>query len=108
MRKRAARRKVVRSVAVRDPEVVSLGRGIAFLRSRRQLSRKGLASRLEVTYTQLGFWERGVSQPSIPKLRALTRILGASLEELIEAGDPEKRRVQDGTAGTVEPSPQAG
>jgi transcriptional regulator with XRE-family HTH domain len=90
--------------------VARLGRGIAALRSKCRLTRKGLASRVEISYSQLGYWERGLSQPPIRKLVALTRILGVSIEELIAAGGPaEEGRVWESSASSMEPSPhQAG
>lgn len=70
----------------RNTLLARFGRGITILRSRRQLTRKGLANRLKVSYAQMGFWERGVCGPPLPKLFALTRILDTSLDELIEVG----------------------
>jgi transcriptional regulator with XRE-family HTH domain len=81
----------------RNPLLVRFGRGITLVRSQRQLTRKGLANRLKISYVQLGFWERGVSQPPIPKLFALTRILGTSLDELIEVGGSAEPISPDGT-----------
>jgi transcriptional regulator with XRE-family HTH domain len=89
MRHRAVKRKVVRKAAVKKPILVQLGRGIVALRSRHGLSRQELATRLEVTYAQLGFWERGTCGPSCPKLIAITEILEASVPDLIAAGEPQ-------------------
>lgn len=86
MREKTVRSRKHKRTPARNPLLVRFGRGITLVRSRRELTRKGLANRLKVSYVQLGFWERGVSQPSIPKLLALTRILETSLDELIEVG----------------------
>lgn len=92
MRKASAKGSQGRGKAARNPVVVRFGRGITILRSRHKLTRKGLANRLKVSYVQLGFWERGVCGPPIPKLFALTRILGTSLDELIELGGTKEPR----------------
>ena len=88
----------------RNSLLARFGRGITILRTRRQLTRKGLANRLKVSYAQLGFWERGVCGPPLPKLFALTRILDTSLDELIEVGGvsrelPVISKEEDGRTG---------
>lgn len=97
MRKESSRSRQGKKAETRNPMLVRFGRGIIRLRSQRQITRKWLANRLKVSYVQLGFWERGVSQPSIPKLLALTRVLGTSLDELIEAGGSAEAASLDGT-----------
>lgn len=97
MRKGSTRSYQSKTSLNKHPLLVRFGRGITLLRSQRQLTRKGLANRLKISYVQLGFWERGVSQPSIPKLLALTRILETSLDELIEAGGSAEAASPDGT-----------
>lgn len=66
---------------------VHLGRGIEAVRLRRQLTRKALASRLRVTTKLLGQWERGESRPPIEKLVELCRVLRATVEDLLAAGE---------------------
>ena len=73
--------------AEKDTYLVRMGRGIATVRSRRQLTRKGLANRLEVTIKRLGDWERGVYQPPLAKLIALCGVLAVTVEELLAEGE---------------------
>ena len=69
---------------------VDLGCGIAALRLRRRLTRKALASHLGVTAKLLGCWERGVRRPPFEKLVELCRVLRATVEDLLDAGETRR------------------
>ncbi len=76
-----------RSGARRGHYLHQLGSGIAALRARQRLTRKGLAIRLCVTSTRLGYWERGTCQPPVDVLVDLNELLGTTFEELLAAGE---------------------
>jgi len=77
------------SDAEQDSYPVRLGRGIAAMRERRQLSRKALANRLRVSTNRLGYWERGVNLPPGDKTIELLRELEVTPDELLAAGEEE-------------------
>ena len=46
-----------------------------------------LATRLGVTPVTVYNWERGYSEPRVSQFRRLARLLGASMDELVLAGE---------------------
>ncbi len=78
----------------KDPFAIRLGRGIRTLRTRQGIARKDLAEQLEVTYAQLGFWERGTSKPQVWVLVRLVKILGTTFEHLLAEEEPPPPRIR--------------
>ena len=60
-----------------------LGKNIERIRKKRGLSRKALASYLNMTETALGAYERGIREPNISRLVEIAQILKVPVEELI-------------------------
>jgi transcriptional regulator with XRE-family HTH domain len=83
-----------RGDAERDVYLVRLGSGIAAMRKRRRMTRKALASRLEVSTNRLGFWERGVYRPPADTLLKLLLVLEVSAAELLAAGEKALTRLR--------------
>ena len=65
-----------------DP--VKMGRQIAQLRKERNMTQRQLAEQLHVTDKAISKWERGMGCPELSLLTDLARILGASMEHLLE------------------------
>jgi putative transcriptional regulator len=59
-----------------------LGRRIVLLRQRQGWNQVSLARELGVPRERLGKWERGLNEPPLEDLVALSRVLKVSLEEL--------------------------
>lgn len=60
-----------------------LGRRIAEAREARNLSRQGLAERLDVSYSAISRWERGERRPSADDLPRLATTLGVTVGWLL-------------------------
>ena len=79
-------------VDIKDPYLAALGERTRALRSRRGLTRKGLAEAAEVSERHLANIEMGVGNASVQFLRQLAQALNCSLGELIgdeTASSPE-------------------
>jgi len=69
-----------------------LGMAVAAARKERRLSQEALAERLDVSKNFIGLVERGQSFPSVPRLAALSIVLGLSLDRvLLEEAVPTER-----------------
>jgi XRE family transcriptional regulator, aerobic/anaerobic benzoate catabolism transcriptional regulator len=68
---------------IKDPYLISLGERLRMLRSRRGLTRKGLAKLANVSERHLANVESGVGNASIQFLRQLTAVLNCTLAEMI-------------------------
>src|SRR2546423_20771 len=68
---------------LKDPYLISLGERLRMLRSRRGLTRKGLAKLANVSERHLANVESGVGNASIQFLRQLTAVLNCTLAEMI-------------------------
>ena len=77
-----------------DSYPVRLGRGIAAMRKRRQLSRKALANRLRVRTGAVGAWERGEHVPPGDKTIQLLLVLEVTPAELLAAGERASTRLR--------------
>lgn len=63
----------------------SLGSFLQQLRKENQLTQKELASQLHVTDKAVSKWERDVSCPDIASMPRLAEVLGATVDELMQA-----------------------
>lgn len=60
-----------------------MGARIRRLRVRANLTQQELAVACETAVTQVSRWENDSAEPSVAKVRALAKVLGASYEEII-------------------------
>jgi len=75
----------------KDLYLISLGERLRLLRSRRGLTRKGLAKLANVSERHLANVESGSSNASVQFLRQLTGVLNCTLAEMIGEVAPENR-----------------
>lgn len=80
--------------AEEDSYLVRLASGITAMRERRGMTRKALASRLRVSTSSLGAWERGEHLPPSGKLLLLMLVLEVSAAELLAAGERALTRLR--------------
>lgn len=81
-------RQVERVTSVETADVKDLGRRIRQYRQATGLSQRALATRLGITSGAIGQWELGLKAPSTPRLAALGKALGVSLDILLGASQP--------------------
>ncbi|MDQ4040177.1 MAG: helix-turn-helix domain-containing protein [Actinomycetota bacterium] len=79
-------------MAPRSPAHAALGRAIARVRGRREMSQEELAARAGMDRTFVGGIERGEENPSFDKLLRLARVLGLRPSELVAAAEQDERR----------------
>jgi XRE family transcriptional regulator, aerobic/anaerobic benzoate catabolism transcriptional regulator len=92
--------------APKDPFLASLGERARALRSRRGLTRKGLAKAAEVSERHLANVEMGVGNASIQFLRQVAQALNCTLAELVgdeTASSPEWLMIREILRGRGEP-----
>lgn len=82
-------------------DTVKIGKKIAELRKRKNLTQSELADAMEVSFQAVSNWERGNSMPDISKLADLTEILGTTVDELLG----KKNAVVEKLAGKEEIDP---
>jgi XRE family aerobic/anaerobic benzoate catabolism transcriptional regulator len=90
----------------KDPFLAALGERTRALRSRRGLTRKGLAKAAEVSERHLANVEMGVGNASIQILRQLAQALNCTLAELVgdeTASSPEWLMIREILRGRSEP-----
>jgi XRE family transcriptional regulator, aerobic/anaerobic benzoate catabolism transcriptional regulator len=90
----------------KDPFLASLGERTRALRSRRGLTRKGLAKAAEVSERHLANVEMGVGNASIQFLRQVAQALNCTLAELVgdeTASSPEWLMIREILRGRGEP-----
>jgi XRE family transcriptional regulator, aerobic/anaerobic benzoate catabolism transcriptional regulator len=90
----------------KDPFLASLGERTRALRSRRGLTRKGLAKAAEVSERHLANVEMGVGNASIQFLRQVAQALNCTLAELVgdeTASSPEWLMIREILRGRAEP-----
>ncbi|KNZ34080.1 MAG: hypothetical protein AD742_01195 [Methylibium sp. NZG] len=90
----------------KDPFLASLGERTRALRSRRGLTRKGLAKAADVSERHLANVEMGVGNASIQFLRQLAQALNCTLAELVgdeTASSPEWLMIREILRGRSEP-----
>jgi transcriptional regulator with XRE-family HTH domain len=63
-------------------------------RVKARLTQEELAVRLKVSTTVVGYWEQGVRSPALRRLREIARILGVSVDKLVD----EKMKKANGNA----------
>ena len=61
-----------------------LGEAIKFHRTKKALSVKELAKRLNVSEDAVRFWELGIRQPKLDNIRKLAEIFGIEVEQLTQ------------------------
>ncbi len=89
----------------KDPFLIALGERLKMLRSRRGLTRKGLARMADVSERHLANVESGVGNASIQFLRQLTLVLNCTLAEMIgdeTASSPEWLMIREILRGRSE------
>lgn len=74
-----------------DAERGGLGAGLRAARRRAGLTQKQLAEALGVASLTVSRWERGVSTPSIPRLRQIAELTSSELTTLIRSVDATAR-----------------
>ena len=92
--------------AEKDPFLIALGERTRALRSRRGLTRKGLAKAADVSERHLANVEMGVGNASIQFLRQVTQALNCTLAELVgdeTASSPEWLMIREILRGRSEP-----
>lgn len=67
----------------KDPELVALGRRIATLRKRAELTQEGLGAAAELHWTYVGQIERGERNPTYKNVLKLARGLGVDASALL-------------------------
>lgn len=91
---------------VKDPFLAALGERTRALRSRRGLTRKGLAKAADVSERHLANVEMGVGNASVQFLRQLAQALNCSIAELVgdeTASSPEWLMIRELLRGRSEP-----
>jgi transcriptional regulator with XRE-family HTH domain len=71
-----------------DQLLLSLGKLVAKLRKRKNLTQAQLAELIQVEPETISRLERGVAAPSIPRVVSLAEALGVSVSELLTASSP--------------------
>ena len=71
---------------------MTFGESLVFYRTKKGLSQKELAARLNITPTRLNYWEKDKRQPDVPMIKALSSELETSADVLIglKADNEEK------------------
>ncbi|MBP3610386.1 MAG: helix-turn-helix transcriptional regulator [Lachnospiraceae bacterium] len=70
-----------------------IGKRIARFRKEKGMTQMGLANQLGVSYQAVSNWERGESMPDIAKLEDLSKVLGASIDEIL--GNDKKSKAAE-------------
>ncbi|WP_442602835.1 helix-turn-helix domain-containing protein [Paenibacillus sp. KN14-4R] len=63
-----------------------IGKNIARLRKKQNITQMGLADQLGISYQAISNWERGETMPDISKLPVLAEIFGVSIDEILDEG----------------------
>lgn len=61
----------------------TVGKTIALLRRRQQLTQQGLAAAVNVSHQAVSKWENGVALPDMQTMLSLSRLFGVTIEELL-------------------------
>lgn len=61
----------------------TVGKSIAQLRRKQQLTQQGLAAALNVSHQAVSKWENGVALPDMQTMLGLSRLFGVSIEEIL-------------------------
>jgi len=102
----AAADEIIPNGADKDPFLAALGERTRALRSRRGLTRKGLAKAADVSERHLANVEMGVGNASIQFLRQVAQALNCTLAELVgdeTASSPEWLMIREILRGRSEP-----
>jgi XRE family aerobic/anaerobic benzoate catabolism transcriptional regulator len=102
----AAADEIIANGADKDPFLAALGERTRALRSRRGLTRKGLAKAADVSERHLANVEMGVGNASIQFLRQVAQALNCTLAELVgdeTASSPEWLMIREILRGRSEP-----
>ena len=65
-------------------DTVKIGKRIAELRKKRDMTQFEIADRLGISYQAVSNWERGNSMPDIAKLPELAEIFGVTVDEILD------------------------
>ncbi len=65
-----------------------IGKRIADLRRKKNMTQLDLADRLEISFQAVSNWERGSSMPDIAKLPELAKIFNVSIDEILGEKSP--------------------
>lgn len=90
-------------------DMQAVGRRIAALRKRADMTQMELADRLDISFQAVSSWERGNTMPDIAKLPELSALFGVSIDELLGVKNPlveaaaENRLETQLETGSVEP-----
>ena len=74
-----------------DMQIGEIGKGIAEKRKQAGLSQEELAKRLGLTRQAISRWESGAALPTVDNLVELARVLGVSVDELLQLTREEKQ-----------------
>ena len=77
-------------------DTVKIGKKIAELRKKKDMTQFELADRLGISYQAVSNWERGNSMPDISKLPELAEIFGVAVDEILGGGNPVVEKVTAG------------
>ena len=77
-------------------DTVKIGKRIAELRKKRDMTQFEIADRLGISYQAVSNWERGNSMPDIAKLPELAEIFGVTVDEILGSGNPVVEKVTAG------------
>ena len=77
-------------------DTVKIGKRIAELRKKRDMTQFEIADRLGISYQAVSNWERGNSMPDIAKLPELAEIFGVTVDEILGGGNPVVEKVTAG------------
>ena len=77
-------------------DTVKIGKRIAELRRKKDMTQFELADRLGISYQAVSNWERGNSMPDIAKLPELAEIFGVTVDEILGGGNPVVEKVTAG------------
>ncbi len=88
---------------------MTLGENLREYRKKENLSQEQLAERLNVSRQAIAKWERGAGLPDVENLIGLSRLTGASLDELLglTAARPAKAPDHSAAPGQSQRSPDA-
>jgi transcriptional regulator with XRE-family HTH domain len=74
---------------------VTLGQKLKNLRIEKDLTQKGLAEQLNVSFQTISKWENDENEPDITTLKTLTKIYGCSYDYLFEDGNKDNKTIDD-------------
>ncbi|QAY70285.1 XRE family transcriptional regulator [Xylanimonas protaetiae] len=74
-----------------EPDALTIGRRIRYLRTQRGMTLEALAAAIDKAPSQVSMLENGRREPTIARLQAVARALDAGVEDLLDPRPPSRR-----------------